>query len=635
MSLGNVADITSNGLLRLTNDFDCTYQMSFVYYSHPIRFKNNNTGGGSVFSFSTSFIFSIVPESSGLRGLGIAFIIAPQAELPGERGSELPGLFDPRNDAQPTKFVLAIELDTIHNTEYDSIQGDHVGIDFNDLTSVISKPSGYYTDNNGSFRNLSLISGDPIRVWIEYNDASKNLTVTLAPLTVPKPGIPLLSYNHDLSDFLLDSMYVGFSSATSFAQISHYILGWSFMINNGTDLPINLSQLPKLPAKEQKRKRAAAKFLGVELPIIIPVLVLALTFTIGILFVLRIIRNRKLRDDVVEDWELNYERLRFSFKHLYIATNGFKEKNLLGNGSFGKVYKVCCLLQRSMLPSKESLIIQSKEYGNLFPRSLALTAWRIATSVRYMSNGSLDKLLFHKYDSASAPPTILDWNQRFQIIKGVACALVYLHEDWEQVVVHRDIKASNVLLDGEMNARLGDFGLARLYDRGTNPKTTNVAGTLGYMAPELIRTGKATTSSDVFAFGALLLEVACGRRPIELNVPESKESEILVDWVLNCWRSGAILQTSDPILGNEYIKEEMELVLKLGLLCSQNDANARPSMRQAMQYLDGELALPQTELWALYYANSSSGEHRSCKGSMSPSMSKTSSVAESLLSGPR
>ncbi|XP_026409529.1 L-type lectin-domain containing receptor kinase IV.1-like [Papaver somniferum] len=604
MSLGNAADITSTGLLRLTNDFDGTYQMSFVYYSHPIRFKNNNTGGGSVFSFSTSFIFSILPESPGLRGLGIAFIIAPQAELPGEKGSDLPGLFDQRTDTQPTNFVLAIELDTIHNREYDIIQGDHVGIDFNDLTSVISKPSGYYTENNGSsFRNLSLVSGVPIRVWIEYDEVSKNLTVTLAPLTVPKPATPLLSYNHDLSDLLLDSMYVGFSSATSFAQTSHYILGWSFVINNGTDLPIDISQLPKPPAKAQKSKRAAAKFLGVELQIIIPVL--ALTFIIGILFVLAIIRNCKMADDVVEDWELNYERLRFSFKHLYIATNGFKEKNLLGNGGFGKVYngvlpasKVNVAVKRISHNSKQGVrefISEIISIGHLRHRNLAhLLGYcrrhgELLLVYDYMANGSLDKLLFHKYDSAAAPTTILDWNQRFQIIKGVACALVYLHEDWEQVVVHRDIKDSNVLLDGEMNARLGDFGLARLYDRGTNPKTTNVAGTLGYMAPELIRTGKATTSSDVFAFGALLLEVACGRRPIELNVPENEESEILVDWVLNCWRSGAILQTSDPVLGNEYIKEEMESVLKLGLLCSQNDAKARPSMRQAMQYLEGEL----------------------------------------------
>ncbi|KAI3987062.1 hypothetical protein MKX01_036852 [Papaver californicum] len=664
----SVADITSTGLLRLTNTFDGTYQASFVYHSHPIRFKNNskqnssttisskgnNTSttstGGSVFSFSTSFIFSIIPESPGLRGQGIAFVIAPQAELPGARANDVPGMFGLRNNTQPTNSVLAIELDTIYNREYDSIHGDHVGIDFNDLTSVISEPSGYYTDNIGSFRNLSLISGDPMRVWIEYDGVSKNLSVTLAPITVPKPDTPLLSYNRDLSDLLLDSMYVGFSASTSFVQTSHYILGWSFMINNGTALPINLSQLPELPTKDQKSKRA--KFLGVELPIIIPVL--ALTFTVGILLlVLRIIRNCKL-SDVVEDWELNYERLRFSYKDLYIATNGFKEKKLLGNGGFGKVYKgvlpaskVIVAVKRISHNSKQGVrefISEIISIGHLRHRNLAhLLGYcrrnrELLLVYDYMPNGSLDKLIFRKYNSDSAPP-ILGWNQRFQIVKGVACGLIYLHEDWEQVVVHRDIKASNVLLDTEMNARLGDFGLARLYDRGTNPETTKVAGTFGYMAPELIRTGKSTTSSDVFAFGALLLEVACGRRPIELHKSVSEEGEeILVDWVLKCWRRGAVLQTSDPNLGNEYIKEEMELVLKLGLLCSHNDPKARPSMRQVMQYLEGELPLPQTVLWALDYNSTvmpTSGEHGSCIESASLSINNASSVAASLLSGPR
>ncbi|KAI3975231.1 hypothetical protein MKX01_010498 [Papaver californicum] len=661
-SFGNknfsVADISPTGLLRLTNNFDGTYQIGHAFYSHPLRFKN--TTSVSAFSFSTSFVFSIVPESPGLRGQGISFVIAPQAELPGRaKASDLPGLFDSRNNGQPTSTVFAVELDTIHNREFDSIQGDHVGIDINDLTSVTSKPSGYYTDdNNGIFRNLSLLSGDPIRVWIEYDGVSKNLTVTLAPLTVPKPHTPLLFYNHDLSDIFLNSMYVGFSSSSSFVRTSHYILGWSFMINNGTALPINISRLPELPenpshfpAKEQKSKRA--NFLGVGLPIIIPVL--ALTFTASILFVLqKFIRNCKLAD-VVEDWELNYGRLRFSYKDLYIATNGFKERELLGSGGFGKVYKgvlpaskIKVAVKRISHNSKQGVrefIAEIISIGHLRHRNLAhLLGYcrrnsELLLVYDYMPNGSLDKLIFRKYNPPSAPP-ILDWNQRFQIIRGVACGLVYLHEEWEQVVVHRDIKASNVLLDGEMNARLGDFGLARLYDRGTNPETTtNVAGTLGYMAPELIRTGKATTSSDVFAFGALLLEVACGRRPIELHVSESEEGEILVDWVLNCWRRGAILQTSDPNLGNEYTKEEMELVLKLGLLCSHNDAKARPSMRIVMQYLEGELPLPQKELWGLDFNSTvmtSSGEHRSCPDqSISLSTTNISSVADSLLSGPR
>ncbi|PQQ08532.1 L-type lectin-domain containing receptor kinase IV.1-like [Prunus yedoensis var. nudiflora] len=194
----------------------------------------------------------------------------------------------------------------------------------------------------------------------------------------------------------------------------------------------------------------------------------------------------------------------------------------------------------------------------------------------YMHNGSLDKYLYGN------PAITLNWSHRFGVIKGVASGLSYLHEEWDQVIVHRDVKPSNVLLDGQWNGRLGDFGLARLYDHGADPQITHAAGTFGYLAPEHTRLGRATTSTDVFAFGVFLLVVACGRRPIEA---QGSDDSILVDWVFSCWNRGNILEATDRKLGTEFIDQEVELVLKLGLWCSHKEPTARPRMRQVVQYL--------------------------------------------------
>ena len=239
---------------------------------------------------------------------------------------------------------------------------------------------------------------------------------------------------------------------------------------------------------------------------------------------------------------------------------------------------------------------QGKARESSLPRLLALVIVQLLGYCRrkrelilvyeYMPNGSLDNYLYTSDDRHH-----VGWHERFQIIKGIASGLLYLHESWEQVVIHRDIKSSNVLLDSDMNGRLGDFGLARLYNHGTDPQTTRMAGTFGYIAPELARTGKATPLTDVFAFGILLLEVTCGRRPIEGRAQDTPF--ILVDWVSEHWHNGSLMEAMDTRLQSEYNTDEVCLSLKLGLWCSHPLPNARPNMQQVMLYLEGDLPVPE------------------------------------------
>lgn len=190
----------------------------------------------------------------------------------------------------------------------------------------------------------------------------------------------------------------------------------------------------------------------------------------------------------------------------------------------------------------------------------------------------------------------------------MAEGLNYLHHGWDQMVVHRDIKSSNILLDSEMRGRLGDFGLAKLYDHGEVPNTTRVVGTLGYLAPELATVAVPTAASDVYSFGVVLLEVACGRRPIEME--RAEEEAVLIDWVRKLYSKGRVREAADRRVKGEYEEEEMEIALKLGLTCCHPDPQRRPSMKEIVAILVGEPAsepAPATLLSELAHGESGNG----------------------------
>jgi serine/threonine protein kinase len=293
----------------------------------------------------------------------------------------------------------------------------------------------------------------------------------------------------------------------------------------------------------------------------------------------------------------------FSYRELKSATKCFNANRIIGHGAFGIVYKgilpetgdiVAVKRCSHNSQGKNEFLSELSIIGTLRHRNLVrLQGWchekgEILLVYDLMPNGSLDKALFE----ARTP---LPWPHRRKVLLGVASALAYLHQECENQVIHRDIKTSNIMLDEGFNARLGDFGLARQIEHDKSPDATVAAGTMGYLAPEYLLTGRATEKTDVFSYGAVVLEVASGRRPIEKETSGVGKVTLngnLVEWVWNLHREGRLLAAADDRLEGQFDESEMRRVLLVGLACSHPDPMARPTMRGVVQMLVGEAEVP-------------------------------------------
>ncbi|VVB12835.1 unnamed protein product [Arabis nemorensis] len=599
-----VAMIKPDGLLRLTDLNSNVTGTSF--YHKPVRLleTSGNSKNATVRSFSTSFVFVIIPSSSSNGGFGFTFTLSPTPNRPGAESAQYLGFLSEKNDGNSTNHVFAVEFDTVQGFKDGADRiGNHIGLNFNSLTSDVQEPVVYY-DNDYPDRkeDFPLHSGDPIRAFLDYDGPTQTLNFTVYPASLKsKPIKPLISRLSvpKLSRIVQEEMYVGFTAATGRDQSSaHYIMGWSFASGGDRPIaePLELSELPRPPPNTAKKRGYNFQVLALILALSGVTLIL-----LALLFFFVIYKKRLQQGEILEDWEINHPH-RLKYKDLYAATDGFKENRIVGTGGFGTVFRgninsssdtiaVKKITPNSMQGVRE-FVAEIESLGRLRHKNLVnLQGWckhknDLLLIYDYIPNGSLDSLLYSRPRQSGA---VLSWNTRFQIAKGIASGLLYLHEEWEQIVVHRDVKPSNVLIDDDMNPRLGDFGLARLYERGSLSHTTVVVGTIGYMAPELARNGKSSSASDVFAFGVLLLEIVSGRRPTDSG------TFFLADWVMDLHAKGEILGAVDPRLGSGYDGGEAKLALTVGLLCCHQRPTSRPSMRMVLRYMNGDDDVPEVD----------------------------------------
>ncbi|KAJ3708466.1 hypothetical protein LUZ61_012171 [Rhynchospora tenuis] len=376
------------------------------------------------------------------------------------------------------------------------------------------------------------------------------------------------------------------------------------LIDAGQDLYIKMAK-SDLPTTGSKETKAGSKdnnnwVIGIA----VLSAVLFLLFGVLLIFILRRRKNRDANSDNRTSYNdveggsfVDKDLPTFDLTTLIAATDNFSDKNRLGHGGFGVVYK-------GKLPSGEEIAVKRlsknsaqglKEFMNevklivkLQHRNLVrLLGCCIHDSERmliyeFMSNKSLDYFIFDKERRK-----LLDWRTRLEVVIGIARGILYLHQDSRVNIIHRDLKAANILLDGEMTPKISDFGIARLFKKDQNEMgTITVVGTRGYMSPEYAMEGKISVKSDVYSFGVLLLEIVTGKR--------NHGDQNLLAYVWKLWQEGDAMHLVDDSIDSSNVISELMRCVHVGLLCVQECADDRPMMSAVVSMLTSEIAsLPQ------------------------------------------
>ncbi|PON32964.1 Cysteine rich receptor like kinase [Parasponia andersonii] len=350
--------------------------------------------------------------------------------------------------------------------------------------------------------------------------------------------------------------------------------------------------------------------------IVVPIAVAVLIFILGFCYITKRSKTKysfighKIKKATGGEDITTIESLQFDFATVEVATNKFSADNKLGEGGFGEVYK-------GTLPDEQLVAVKrlskgsgqgAEEFKNevillakLQHRNLVrllgfcLEGEEKLLVYEFVPNKSLDYFL---YDPGKQGQ--LDWSIRYKIVGGIARGILYLHEDSQLKIIHRDLKASNILLDAEMTAKISDFGMARIFDVDqTRGNTSRIVGTYGYMSPEYAMQGQFSQKSDVYSFGVLILEIISGKK--NSNFYQSDYAEDLLSYAWKLWKEGFPLKLLDPTLTQSYSENEVIRCIHIGLLCVQEDPEDRPTMKTiVLMFNSYSVTLPVPQQPAFY-----------------------------------
>ncbi|BBN69723.1 cysteine-rich RECEPTOR-like protein kinase 26, partial [Prunus dulcis] len=379
------------------------------------------------------------------------------------------------------------------------------------------------------------------------------------------------------------------------------------MADKLVDIP---APVPAAPALKEEKKKSNIKQIVIT---IVVVLVAFVTILSSICIFLRLTKRRVKLDEEFGNVSL-VESLQYDFETIRSATDDFSDANKLGQGGFGAVYKgrlangtyiaVKRLSKNSEQGDREfktevTLVAQLQHRNLVRLLGFCLKAGERIVIYEYVPNTSLNHFIFGKHINKTCfllmelyldpiDQAHLDWETRYKIIGGIARGLLYLHEDSRLRIIHRDLKPSNILLDEDMNPKIADFGMARLFMMDqTQGDTNTIAGTYGYMAPEYVMYGRFSVKSDVFSFGVLILEILSGKRISSFQNGENEEDLLSYAW--RNWRDDTVANIMDPKLTTG-LGIEMMRCIHIALLCVQENVASRPSMASVVSMLNSHLS---------------------------------------------
>ncbi|KAF7849418.1 hypothetical protein BT93_L0816 [Corymbia citriodora subsp. variegata] len=537
---------------------DPTDAVGRATYYQPMQLWDSSTG--NVADFVSRFTFTINSHRNHSRAEGIVFFLAPNgSQIPEHSEGPFLGLTNSNPHSTNSGAFVAVEFDTSYENSTNAwdLLCDHVGIDVNNLTSVNATCVSWmdhsiFHGHNARAMSLSVLFGD---------NADNSTSLYYQPV--------------NLTEYLPEWVVFGFAASTGQFIEPHTIFTWDFKSG------LHIIDAPTCGVTREKRRESWSRAVIIGL---ISLVLLILVAGFGwYYYTLKRNRNGQSNEEdfrgIGEGLEQPKGPKKYSYKVLAVATNNFSNTRLLGEGGFGGVYEGHLADANSHVAIKKITPESNqgvKEY-----------ATEVKT-IRHIRHKNLVELFgwCHERDKflLVMNKVLLTWERRYNIAQGIALGLKYLHEELKQCIVHRDIKSSNILLDAHFEAKLGNFSLARMVDHAKGSQTTELAGTMGYLAPKCIYTGKA--------------KIVCGRKTIN---PRASEDQVqLVEWVRDptggvgpgaLWNRKAVKCRRSEVR-RKFDTRQMECLMTIGLWCTHPDPKERPPISKAVAFLNFDASPP-------------------------------------------